>query len=96
VISDPNKLKKVAKEQADLADIVKAYGEYTQVCREIEELEQIIRDDEDPELVDIARQDLENGRKLRQPADRQGIAHGLRSGCRLAEGFCRRPRRDMP
>lgn len=58
VISDPNKLKKVAKEQADLADIVKAYREYTQVCREIEELEQIIKDDEDPELVEIAHHDL--------------------------------------
>ncbi len=60
IISDLDKLKKVAKEQADLADIVNAYREYTEVCREIEDLEQMIRDDEDPELVEIAHQDLDN------------------------------------
>ncbi len=57
-ISDPNKLKKAAKEQADLDDIIKAYRGLTGVVREIEELEGIISAQEDPELVEMAREDL--------------------------------------
>jgi peptide chain release factor 1 len=72
VISDPSKLKKVGKEQAELADIVKVYREYTDVCREIEDLEGIIQEDEDPELVEIARQDL-NDLKERESRIREDI-----------------------
>lgn len=73
VISDPSKLKKVGKEQAELADIVKVYREYTDVCREIEDLEGIIQEDEDPELVEIARQDL-NDLKERESRIREDIS----------------------
>ena len=44
VISDPNKLRKVAKEQADLSDIIKVYRVLTGVMNEISELENIITD----------------------------------------------------
>jgi peptide chain release factor 1 len=57
-ISDPNKLKKAAKEQAELDDIIKAYRGLTGVVREIEDLEGIIATEEDPELVEMAREDL--------------------------------------
>jgi peptide chain release factor 1 len=58
IISDPNKLKKVAKEQADLSDIIKAYRVLTGVMNEISELENIITDNTDTELVEMAREDL--------------------------------------
>ncbi len=58
VISDPNKLKKVAKEQADLTDIIKVYRVLTGVMNEISELENIISDSTDTELVEMAREDL--------------------------------------
>jgi peptide chain release factor 1 len=57
-ISDPNKLKKAAKEQAELDGIIKTYRGLTGVVREIEELEGIIATDEDSELVEMAREDL--------------------------------------
>jgi peptide chain release factor 1 len=57
-ISDPNRLKKAAKEQADLDDIIKAYRGLTGVVGEIEDLEGIIAAGEDPELVEMAREDL--------------------------------------
>ncbi|MGB6065884.1 MAG: peptide chain release factor 1 [Desulfomonilaceae bacterium] len=57
-MADPNKLKKAAKEQAELDDIIKAYRGLTGVVREIEELEGIISAQEDPELVEMAREDL--------------------------------------
>ena len=58
VISDPNKLRKVAKEQADLSDIIKVYRVLTGVMNEISELENIITDSTDSELVEMAREDL--------------------------------------
>lgn len=58
VISDPNKLKKVAKEQADLSDIIKVYRVLTGVMNELSELETIITDNADAELVEMAREDL--------------------------------------
>ncbi len=56
--SDPERLKRVSKEQADLDDIIRAYRGLTEVIREIEELEAIVRDDQDPEMADLAREDL--------------------------------------
>ena len=58
VVSDPEKLKKAAKEQADLNDIIVAYRSLTEVIREISDLEEIAGGEEDPELVSMAREDL--------------------------------------
>jgi len=58
IMSDPNKLKKVAKEQADLTDIIKVYRVLTAVMNEISEMENIIADNSDAELVEMAREDL--------------------------------------
>jgi len=58
VIADPNKLKKAAKEQADLDDIVKVYRTLTAVTKEIEDLEAMILEEDDQELVALAREDL--------------------------------------
>ncbi len=58
VIADPKKLRVVAKEQADLSDIIKLYRSLSDAMREIQELEDIVADEEDSELVDMAREDL--------------------------------------
>ena len=58
IIADPNKLKKVAKEQAGLTDIIKVYRVLTAVMNEISEMENIIADSSDAELVEMAREDL--------------------------------------
>jgi len=58
VIADPERLKRVAKEQSDLDEIVKVYRALTNVNQEITELEEIIQEGEDSELVDLAREDL--------------------------------------
>jgi peptide chain release factor 1 len=58
VLADPERLKKVAKERADLDEVMKAYRELTRVNSEITDLEELIEDDEDPELVGMAREDL--------------------------------------
>jgi peptide chain release factor 1 len=58
VVSDPTRLRKAAKEQADLDDIIKTYRTLTDVMKESEDLAQIIADGEDDELVAMATDDL--------------------------------------
>jgi peptide chain release factor 1 len=58
ILADQNKFKKIAKEQADLDDIIRAYRNLRDVVREIEDLESIIAGGEDEELVEMAREDL--------------------------------------
>jgi peptide chain release factor 1 len=58
ILADPDRLKRVSKERADLDDIMRAYRALTEVMKEISDLEAIIRDEEDQELVELAREDL--------------------------------------
>lgn len=58
VIADPQQLKKIAKEQATLNEIVVAYRALTEINRQIDDVEEMTRTEEDPELVSMAREDL--------------------------------------
>jgi len=58
VISDHSKVKKLAREQSELTDIIKAYRALTDTMGEIEEMELIIQEESDEELVTMARDDL--------------------------------------
>lgn len=71
VIGDPERLRKTAKEQADLDEIVKAYRSLTALVRQIEELEQIISDGEDRELVELALEDIGPLRERRESLERE-------------------------
>lgn len=57
VVSDPERLRKVAKEQSDLDEIIKTYRILTNVIKEMEDLQEIIAEGEDDELVAMARED---------------------------------------
>lgn len=58
VLSYPQKLRKMGKERAELDDIMKVYNDLTDVMQEIGDLRTIIRDEEDPELVKMAKEEL--------------------------------------
>ncbi|MFZ5867739.1 MAG: peptide chain release factor 1 [Thermodesulfobacteriota bacterium] len=58
VLSDPQKLRKMGKERAELDDIMKVYNDLTDVMQEIGDLKSIVRDEEDPELVKMAKEEL--------------------------------------
>jgi peptide chain release factor 1 len=58
VLTDPDKLRKLSKEQSDLDEVVKVYRDLSEVLRETAELEGMIADDADSELVELAREDL--------------------------------------
>lgn len=66
IISDPGRLKKIAIEQSELDDIIKAYRALTDTIREMNDLEAIISEPEnDPELVSMAREDLSSVKERR-------------------------------
>jgi peptide chain release factor 1 len=71
VLSDPERLRKLAKERADLDDVMKAYREITRVNEEIADLEEIVKEDEDPELVGMAREDLAGLRDRRDELEKE-------------------------
>jgi peptide chain release factor 1 len=73
ILSDPDRMKKAAKERADLDDVMKAYRELTDVSRQIEELQEIIAEEPDAELVQLAKEDLP-GLKERQSVIENEIA----------------------
>ena len=59
VMRDPNQLKALGREHAELSEIVTVGHEYRRVLDTIEQARQIITAGEDDELVELARADLE-------------------------------------
>jgi len=59
VLQDPNKYKKIAKEQSELSEIVELYSQLKQVLKQIEEDEKIKSGSQDKELVELAKAELE-------------------------------------
>jgi len=58
--SNPQKLKKISKERAELEPIVKKYEAFKKIQKEIKDLREILDDPQtDPELKDLAGQELE-------------------------------------
>ncbi|MGQ9706750.1 MAG: peptide chain release factor 1 [bacterium] len=63
VYSDSKKLSSLSKKLKDVESIVNIYNDYKKVEREIEEYKAIIDSNEDEELVQIARQSLDEARE---------------------------------
>ncbi|MCA9731585.1 MAG: peptide chain release factor 1 [Deferribacteres bacterium] len=63
IISNPTKLKNVAKEHSDLEAILKVFSAYKKTISAIHEAESIIADDDDQELVEMAESEIAESRK---------------------------------
>jgi len=59
VLHDPNRYRKIAKEQAELTEIVELYSQLKQVLKQMEEDEKIKSGSQDKELVELAKAELE-------------------------------------
>ena len=71
VVSDQSRFKKIAKEQADLDDVIKAYRSLTDAISQIDELEAMISDGEDQELLELAREDLQVQKERKENIERE-------------------------
>ncbi len=59
VISDQNRYRKIAKEQAELSEVVELYSDLKKVSTQIEEDEKIKAQSDDKELVELAKAEIE-------------------------------------
>jgi len=59
VLSDKNRIKKIAKEHRELSDIVSLSTEYRNLLKLIQDDEKISRESKDKELVELAKSELE-------------------------------------
>ncbi len=59
VVSDPRKLRDLAKERSDLEELVNTYREYRQTTATLEEDRQLLRETDDPELREMAEAEIE-------------------------------------
>jgi peptide chain release factor 1 len=59
VLSDHNRIKKVAREHRELSEIVSLSSEYRKVLLQIEDDEKISKESKDKELVEMAKSELE-------------------------------------
>jgi len=60
LVSDPQKIKKIAKERAELEPVVKKYDTYEKILKDIRDSEEILADETaDPELIKLAEEELE-------------------------------------
>jgi peptide chain release factor 1 len=61
LVSNPQKLKKVAKERANLEPVVKKYEEYEKIIKGIEDSEELLNDSStDADLRELAEEELED------------------------------------
>jgi len=58
VVKDADKLRALARERADLTDLVEAYEEYRRLSKEIEDTRALLQDD-DPDLKAMASEEME-------------------------------------
>jgi peptide chain release factor 1 len=57
VTSDQNRYRELAKEHSDLTEVVAVYGQYKQVCTDIEGNRELLQDS-DPEMKELAKAEL--------------------------------------
>ncbi|HET6568690.1 MAG TPA: peptide chain release factor 1 [Rhodothermales bacterium] len=59
VATNPERMAALGREHVELSSVVKAVAQYERLLKEQRELEEMVRSEEDPELYQIAREELE-------------------------------------
>jgi len=63
VVNDPNRYKNLMKEQAEISEIVEKYLEYKETKKTMEDSLQILEEESDEELRELAREELNESRQ---------------------------------
>src|SRR5699024_5959736 len=58
VINDPKKIRDYSKEQSDLEEVVQAYRQYQGVTSELEDAKEMLEDDLDEEMREMAKEEV--------------------------------------
>ncbi|TMN22013.1 peptide chain release factor 1 [Lentibacillus cibarius] len=59
VINDTTKLREYSKEQSDLEEVVQAYGQYKEVTQQLDDAKEMLEDESDDEMKDMAKAEIE-------------------------------------
>jgi len=70
IISDQKRYRELAKEHADLTEVVAVYGNYKQVCSDIEGNRELLQDS-DPEMKELAKAELPDLEKQQTDLEEQ-------------------------
>ncbi len=68
VISKPQEYQKLVKEHAEIAPIVEAYRLYKELGRQLEENEELLREEKDPEMRELIKQEIKELTEKREKA----------------------------
>jgi len=60
IVADSDKLRRYSKEHSDLTPVVEAYRKYSSLRDQLNEVEEMIRDEKDSDLVAMAREERED------------------------------------
>jgi peptide chain release factor 1 len=58
IISNQSGFQKFAREQSDLSPIVLRYRDWQKITRQLEEIKKILNEEKDPELIEMAQEDM--------------------------------------
>ena len=79
IIADQNQWKKLVKEHSDIEPLVQKFREYKTVIKDIEDSEEMLREEEDKELLEMVKMELSDleekggfGRGAKDYASSQG------------------------
>ena len=84
VANDPERFRKLMKEQSDLAPIVEAYQEYKNCKQNVEESLMILEEESDEEMRELAKEELNESKarieELEDPNDDKNVIVEIRAG----------------
>ena len=66
VVNDQNRFRKLMKEQSSLAPLIAAYTEYKNCKQTIEDSLQLLDEESDEELKELAKEELNEAKKTRR------------------------------
>ena len=70
-VSDQARFRSLMKEQSDLTPLVETYREYKAVLENVEESRQILEEESDEEMRELAREELSDGKKRLEDLENQ-------------------------
>ena len=71
VLSNPAKLKDVSRERRQVEEILEAGKKYKECAKNIEDANEILRESDDPDMITMAKEELESAAGLKREAERK-------------------------
>jgi peptide chain release factor 1 len=69
VLSDAREMKRLGRERNRLTEILAAMDAFASACRNVDELEELLASNSDPELTALAREEIDGSRKAREECE---------------------------